>query len=91
VRYVYPAITKWLWTKLTQVLNTRSVIMGTIEVDIEVYDQISKVRESGVTNMLDKKRVSELVNDRTKQWITDNPEMYLSGIMLGFTVITDTT
>ena len=65
--------------------------MGTIEVDIEVYDQTSKVRESGVTNMLDKKRVSELVNDRTKQWITDNPEMYLSGIMLGFTVITDTT
>lgn len=61
-----------------------------IEVEIEIYDEILKVRDSGITNMFDIPVVMSLVNDNTKEWIRDNKELYSKGIMFGFKVIVDT-
>ena len=61
-----------------------------IEVEIEIYDEILKVRDRGITNMFDIPVVRSLVNDNTKEWIRDNKELYSKGIMFGFKVIVDT-
>lgn len=60
-----------------------------IEVDIEIYDEILKVRDSGITNMFDIPKVMSLVNDNTKKWIRENRDLYSRGIMFGFSVIQD--
>ena len=40
--------------------------------------------------MFDTRSVKELANEKTKNWINENKDMYSRGVMFGFTPITDT-
>ncbi len=40
--------------------------------------------------MFDTRSVKKLANEKTKNWINENKDMYGRGVMFGFTPITDT-
>lgn len=53
-----------------------------------VFQALERVRESGVTNMLDRRAVQEYADanydDETVIWIEENPELYTQGVFIGF-------
>lgn len=61
-----------------------------IEVTAEVMDGLEAVRASGATNMLDRPRVIELLDqlgfDQAAVWVTENKKLYSEGIFQGFSV-----
>ena len=61
-----------------------------IEVTAEVMEGLEAVRSSGATNMLDRPRVIELLDqmgyDQAVVWVTENKNLYSHGIFQGFEV-----
>jgi hypothetical protein len=53
-----------------------------------VLEGINAVRDTGLTNMLDRSAVAQLAGDRghlaTRDWIKANPTVYAEGIFRGF-------
>lgn len=62
--------------------------MSKIKVPKEVLEGIMAVRETGRTNMIDRKTVQFVANDlefyATVIWLEDNPKPYSQGLFLGF-------
>jgi len=61
-----------------------------VEVEFEIFDDLQSIKESGSCNMFDTSSVKALANEKTKNWINENKDMYGRGVMFGFTPITDT-
>ena len=61
-----------------------------IEVPQAVFEGILAVRDSGATNMLDRTRVIELLDqmgfDEASEWVKQNKKLYSHGIFQGFQV-----
>lgn len=59
-----------------------------VQVTQDVLDGIDAIRESGETNMLDRRRVQRIAFDNdfhaTVIWIEDNPKEYARGVFAGF-------
>lgn len=54
-----------------------------------IIDAIMQVRESGVTNMFDHRRVVEelrFISDEAAEWVADNEGEYAKGVFKGFEV-----
>ena len=66
-----------------------------ITVPKTVYDGILAVRDSGVTNMLDRPRVIELLDEmgfeEASAWVASNKSEYSHGIFQGFKAVEDAT
>lgn len=61
---------------------------GAVAVPREVYEGIVAVRDSGLTNMLDRPRVAEIADklgyDEAAEWIRSNRKAYAEGVFRGF-------
>lgn len=59
-----------------------------VAIPADVYEGLEVVRQSGVTNMLDRPRVIELAEmmgyDKTAEWLRTNRRAYCEGIFAGF-------
>jgi hypothetical protein len=59
-----------------------------VPVPAAVYEGLEAVRQSGVTNMLDRPRVIELAElwgyDETAAWLHEHRKTYSEGIFAGF-------
>lgn len=65
---------------------------GPITVSGEVYAGLEAVRQSGLTNMLDRPRVAALCATmgylEASEWVRHNKSLYAIGIFRGFVVAT---
>lgn len=50
----------------------------------DILDSLTVVRDSGLTNMADIKRVKELVPASVATWLDENKETYMQGFFYGF-------
>lgn len=50
-----------------------------------ILDSLEVVRDSGVTNMADIKKVKELVPSSVATWLDENKDTYIQGFFYGFT------
>ena len=61
-----------------------------IEITADVMEGLEAVRSSGATNMLDRPRVIELLDqmgyDQAAVWVSDHKKAYSEGIFQGFEV-----
>ena len=59
-----------------------------IQVTEDVLEGITAVRDCGATNMLDRPRVIELLDemgfDQAAVWVSENQDLYSRGIFQGF-------
>lgn len=59
-----------------------------ILISAAVFEGLEAVRQSGVTNMLDRPRVIEIAEmmgyDETADWLRNNRQLYSEGIFAGF-------
>lgn len=55
-----------------------------------VWEGLEAVRQSGLTNMLDRPRVIEIAElwgyDETAEWLRENRQAYSEGIFVGFAI-----
>ncbi len=62
-----------------------------VQVPREVFEGIEAVRLSGLTNMLDRALVAEIVDgmgyEQAARWVRANPALYARGVFHGFEVI----
>ena len=49
-----------------------------------ILDSLEVVRDSGVTNMADIKKVKELVPSSVATWLDENKDTYIQGFFYGF-------
>ena len=60
-----------------------------ITVSADVLEGLEAVRESGLTNMLDRPVVTQIAYNmgfiETAGWILENPKEYARGVFFGFT------
>lgn len=61
-----------------------------IAVSAEVWEGINAVRQSGLTNMLDRPVVARLANElgypEAARWVAENPKKFSDGLFNGFVV-----
>ncbi len=50
----------------------------------DILDSLTIVRDSGLTNMADLKKVKELVPAAVATWLDENKEAYMQGFFYGF-------
>ena len=66
-----------------------------VNVPKAVYDGILAVRDSGATNMLDRPRVIELLDemgfDESAEWVHNHKSDYSHGVFQGFKATEDAT
>ncbi|MHB9131558.1 MAG: DUF5049 domain-containing protein [Armatimonadota bacterium] len=62
-----------------------------VTIPADVYEGLEAVRQSGVTNMLDRPRVIELAEmmgyEETAEWLRTHRQDYAIGIFQGFRVV----
>jgi hypothetical protein len=62
----------------------------TVPVSQGVFEGIEAVRQSGITNMLDRERVAELAEDmgfdEAARWVREHRELYAQAVFHGFEV-----
>jgi hypothetical protein len=62
-----------------------------VPVSREVFEGIEAVRLSGLTNMLDRRRVIEIAEawalNEAAQWIREHPDLYARAIFQGLIVV----
>lgn len=49
-----------------------------------ILDSLEVVRDSGVTNMADIKKIKELVPSSVATWLDENKDTYIQGFFYGF-------
>jgi len=64
-----------------------------ISVSERIYEGLEAVRQSGLTNMLDRPAVARIANElgfyETAEWVNDNREKYARGVFKGFEIERD--
>lgn len=59
-----------------------------VTVPRDVYEGLEDIRQSGETNMMDRKRVQSLANERGHYslvtWLEDNRSRYAEGVFKGY-------
>jgi Mg/Co/Ni transporter MgtE len=62
----------------------------TVPVSPDVFEGIEAVRQSGITNMLDRERVAELAEamgfDEAARWVREHRDLYARAVFHGFEV-----
>jgi hypothetical protein len=65
-------------------------VTAPVPVPADVFEGIEAVRQSGVTNMLDRSRVAELAEamgfDESARWVREHRELYAQAVFHGFEV-----
>ena len=56
---------------------------GKLLIPEDVFDQLEGVRQSGVTNMVDRKTIKEYVPQFVSDWMDENEEIYMEGFFIG--------
>lgn len=63
---------------------------GPVEVSAEIYEGIEAVRQSGLTNMLDRPAVAEIAEamgfEASARWVRDHRDRYARALFAGFDV-----